>query len=301
MTMLVDLRLAAVAGLPLVDDADIDWEHAHELTYVLHQRVRYTYTTPACDLRQRMMLVPPARHGDQMRLAHGVTTDATNARLQERLDNFGNVVTDIRVEAVPATIEFDAWTLLTRQPTKAPPHVPSARRLLRPSRLTEPDAYLADAAASLAGRRAPNHDTAEAICEWVWRTMRYEFGATDIGTTAADAIALGRGVCQDFAHVMVALCRLAGMPARYVSGHLLGEGGSHAWVEVLLPARRGGGSVAYALDPTHGDRTSTRHLTVAVGRDYTDVAPVSGTCVTREAGQMHVTKRAGVAAIEYAA
>ena len=57
---------------------------------------------------------------------------------------------------------------------------------------------------------------------------------TSIATTAAEALAGGRGVCQDTAHVMIALCRAAGLPARYVSGHLLGEGGTHAWVEVIV-------------------------------------------------------------------
>jgi transglutaminase-like putative cysteine protease len=105
--------------------------------------------------------------------------------------------------------------------------------------------------------------------------MRYTRGVTGVSTTAAEAFALGGGVCQDYAHVMLALCRLCGLPARYVSGHLLGEGATHAWIEVLLPD--GDGAVAHAFDPTHGVRTGLRHLTVATGRDYADVAPTSGT------------------------
>ena len=62
----------------------------------------------------------------------------------------------------------------------------------------------------------------------------YEWGVTGVETTAAEAWAAVRGVCQDYAHCMVAISRLCGLPARYVSGHLLGDGGTHAWVEVLV-------------------------------------------------------------------
>ena len=101
---------------------------------------------------------------------------------------------------------------------------------------------------------------------------------------------------------MVTLCRLAGIPARYVSGHLLGEGGSHAWVEALVPdGTRTHSRIVHAFDPTEGCRTGPRHLTVAVGRDYADVAPMSGSYTSSIPGTasipgtLHVTKRAGPA------
>ncbi len=94
------------------------------------------------------------------------------------------------------------------------------------------------------------------------RTLTYEFGVTGVHTTAADAVAGGRGVCQDYADIMLALCRAAGLPARYVSGHLVGEGGSHAWVEVVVtdvvggrdrPGRRGARSIRRTIGgPTAG-------------------------------------------------
>jgi transglutaminase-like putative cysteine protease len=83
---------------------------------------------------------------------------------------------------------------------------------------------------------------------------------------------------------------LAGIPARYVSGHLLGEGGSHAWVEVLRPSGRHW--VAEGWDPTHDRRTDDAYITVAVGRDYADVAPLSGTYDgTGVEGTLTVSKR----------
>ncbi len=112
------------------------------------------------------------------------------------------------------------------------------------------------------------------------RTMRgllvYEPGATDVMTRADAALALGRGVCQDFAHVMLAACRRAGIPSRYVSGYLydpLGQGevASHAWVDVL-DADRGWVSI----DPTHDREQTEAYVRVAVGRDYADVPPTRG-------------------------
>ena len=102
--------------------------------------------------------------------------------------------------------------------------------------------------------------------------MTYRFDATTVRTTAGQAWQGRHGVCQDMAHVMIAMCRARGLAARYVSGHLVGEGASHAWVEVHDEAT--GRPLAY--DPTHGRRTDLRYVTVAVGRDYRDVAPTAG-------------------------
>ncbi len=89
------------------------------------------------------------------------------------------------------------------------------------------------------------------------------------------------------------------MPARYVSGHLVGEGGSHAWVEVVAPdPERAGVAVAVAFDPTHDRRAGWGYLTVAVGRDYADVAPTSGSYEGTAAGRLTGSKRLGVVATE---
>jgi transglutaminase-like putative cysteine protease len=114
--------------------------------------------------------------------------------------------------------------------------------------------------------------------EWVRGRLRYEQGATTVSSSAADALAEGRGVCQDFAHLALALLRSAGIPARYVSGYLYpnedggaGEvqGQSHAWIEAWV------GDWA-PFDPTSGTTPGERHVVVARGRDYADVAPLKG-------------------------
>jgi transglutaminase-like putative cysteine protease len=107
-------------------------------------------------------------------------------------------------------------------------------------------------------------------------TFAYVPGATTVGTGLPEVLERRVGVCQDFAHVMLAVARQAGWPARYVSGYLLPRtseaiGESHAWIEVATPDGRWVG-----LDPTHGVVVRDGHVRVAVGRDYDDVAPVRG-------------------------
>jgi len=128
--------------------------------------------------------------------------------------------------------------------------------------------------------RCPTPDeTAQSIATWAGENLRYEPGATDVTTSAEEALARGRGVCQDFAHLTLALLRAAGIPARYVSGYLhpnpradIGEtveGQGHAWVEWWCGDWAG-------WDPTHREPISERHIIVARGRDYGDVAPLKG-------------------------
>src|SRR5258708_34108765 len=78
---------------------------------------------------------------------------------------------------------------------------------------------------------------ADSINDWVYQSMTSQYGVTGVRTTAAEALALGSGVCQDYAHVMLAVCRACGLPSGYVSGHLLDQGGTRAWLEAELPTR----------------------------------------------------------------
>lgn len=92
----------------------------------------------------------------------------------------------------------------------------------------------------------------------------YVPGKTGISTTAEKAWEIGCGVCQDYSHIMISLCRMAGIQARYAAGMLIGEGLSHAWVEVAQEGRW------YGLDPTNGVRVLANHIKISHGRDYGD-------------------------------
>jgi transglutaminase-like putative cysteine protease len=118
--------------------------------------------------------------------------------------------------------------------------------------------------------------TARAVMAAVHDALDYAPGTTTVKTTAAQALALGRGVCQDFAHVMIAACRALGQPARYVSGYVFAPrrgtaAASHAWVDVFVPGRGW-----LSLDPTHAAAQDGSYVRLAVGRDYADVPPTRG-------------------------
>lgn len=123
------------------------------------------------------------------------------------------------------------------------------------------------------------YEQAYALMTWIHQEFRYEPGSTTVNTHLEDAFALRCGVCQDFTHVMLGLCRAVGIPARYASGYLyngpkdslVGAQASHAWSEVYLPAA---GWIGF--DPTNNTLADERYVKVAVGRDYEDVAPVRG-------------------------
>jgi transglutaminase-like putative cysteine protease len=265
------------------------------ITYVLHQCFSYAYDAPIRELNHRLVVIPPRRHGDQRRRRHSVTVSVADARTTHRRDAAGNTVTRSRVPVVADRVEFVVEAVVERVGPDFDVLLPAAAltdaRLLRPTRLTAADPAIREVAASLAGQ--DRLASAERICTYVHETISYAHGVTSVATTAAEALAGGRGVCQDTAHVMIALCRVAGLPARYVSGHLLGEGGTHAWVEVIVADSAG--ARALAFDPCHGRRAGSDYLTVAIGRDYTDVAPTSGTYIGSARGTLTATKRLDVA------
>ena len=144
----------------------------------------------------------------------------------------------------------------------------------------------------------PLLEAAAALMERIHHEFEYDSKSTEVNTPALQALAQRRGVCQDFAHIMVACCRALGLPARYVSGYMLtepppgqarlvGADASHAWASVYLPralpadAPPPPGSVAPAgqwvdLDPTNNRAPGEDYITVATGRDYADVSPVRG-------------------------
>lgn len=110
----------------------------------------------------------------------------------------------------------------------------------------------------------------------------YTPGATGVDTPLADFVAGGRGVCQDYAHAMLGVCRQQGIPARYVSGYIyaganyLGAEATHAWVEAYLPAPEAAGGLWLGLDPTNDCRIGEAHVKIGHGRDFSDVSPVRG-------------------------
>ncbi len=123
------------------------------------------------------------------------------------------------------------------------------------------------------------HEQAMIFMGWIHQNFQYSPGSTMVSTRMDQAFHLRAGVCQDFTHVMLGLCRAVSIPARYASGYLyngpsdllVGAQASHAWCEVYLPYL---GWIGY--DPTNNTLADERYVKIAVGRDYEDVAPVKG-------------------------
>jgi len=112
-----------------------------------------------------------------------------------------------------------------------------------------------------------------ALMEFVFGFLKYESYSTHVHTHMAEVMRNRRGVCQDFAHLLIGLCRALKIPARYVSGYLATERASatHAWVEVFIPGQGWRG-----LDPTHNRQIGETYVKIGHGRDYADVPPISG-------------------------
>ena len=246
-------------------------------------------------------MIPRDSYRGQRLLHHELVVRGTEGdhRLAWERDEFGNRVARVNANRVPQAIDFEATFRLERtvEPSTAdgPPWRNDAERLayLRPTALTAPDKRLIDAALDIAHAAADAGERADLAQTWAAKSITYQFGITGYSTPAAMALHLGRGVCQDYAHILLVVLRLLNVPARYVSGHLIGEGAPHAWVEAFVE-RRDGGVEVIGLDPTHSRRTRLDYLTVAVGRDFADVSPTSGTFSGPAIGRLAATKRAEV-------
>jgi transglutaminase-like putative cysteine protease len=243
------------------------------IRYRLRQSFLYEYDGSARDLVHRLVVVPPPVHGDQHLRRGTVEVSDPTADVRWHQDAFGNRHCIVRLARVPPRLEMIVSVETER--SGGPPATPRTHPTVSSARLRQASALTAanDEITALGRQHTVPGDvlgTAEAFCALVSDRLSYGFGATDVDTTAAEALAAGTGVCQDHAHLMLALCRSVGIAARYVSGHLVGQGGTHAWTEVLVPGR------AVPFDPCHGRRADDRYLTVAVGRDYRDVPPTSG-------------------------
>jgi transglutaminase-like putative cysteine protease len=179
------------------------------------------------------------------------------------------------VETAPAEALDDSATWeLVRRPDVADRYV----ELLVPTTYAPVDPSLRAIALEVTSDMTPA-GAVHAVSAWVRLAMRYEPGTTHVATSAIEAWRQGSGVCQDFAHLTLVLLRELGIPARYTSGYLYPQadaavgdtviGASHAWVEAWLGAWQ-------PVDPTNGEPVGERHVTVARGRDYSDVAPLHG-------------------------
>lgn len=160
-------------------------------------------------------------------------------------------------------------------PYQLPDKEPTPLFLL-PSKLTTATNSMVEIAQAFTQKSALSQ--ACALSTWVYQHMHYQPGSTQSSTTAAEALAQGKGVCQDYAHILLALCRTAHIPARYVNGFMEGEGATHAWVEVYDQ------SAWWGIDPTNNRQIEWGYIKLSHGRDAED-CPVNRGVFTGTATQ----------------
>ena len=163
--------------------------------------------------------------------------------------------------------------------------VPPAVYLRDTGAFTRADARITELAQEAMQGRNGALDIAHGLSEACSKAIEYRAGVTQASTTAAEAVALGGGVCQDHAHTIIAMARVAGLPARYVSGYLFSGDtqhlASHAWAEAWIDG------LWYCFDITNGMSRPQRHLKLAIGLDYLDACPVRGMRRGGGSEQMH--------------
>lgn len=185
----------------------------------------------------------------------------------ETEDSFGNReiygVIEEPHQSFQVKVEGVAKTGLGERERASKPHQLGIFRY--PSVCTRPGRHLERYMASLSMAKDMSvMDKGVFLMHRLYQDFQYEKGVTDVATTAEEAMGLGRGVCQDYAHILIALLRMHRIPARYVVGMMVGEGFSHAWVEMEE------GGAWYGLDPTNDVLVGEDYIKISHGRDYED-------------------------------
>ncbi|MFA5950216.1 MAG: transglutaminase family protein [Hyphomicrobium sp.] len=241
----------------------------------------YRYQTPARYSIQSLRLTPPSFDGQEV-LSWTISAPGFDKAVQFR-DGFGNTVhlatmsglhEGIAIEA-SGIVETEDRCGIIRGLNEAAPR----RVFLRETAKTLPDKAIRDLARKIGGGRESKDslDCLHALMNEVRDAVEYEIGATHEHTSAAEALAAGKGVCQDHAHVFISAARVLGIPARYVNGYFLSgtlapSEAHHAWAEAWV---EGLGWVGF--DPANGMCPTERYVRLACGFDASTASPIRGT------------------------
>ena len=285
------------------------------MIYDIRHITRYNYETSVASARCVIRLTP--RECNQQRLLrHTIETKPKLDNIRERVDFFGNHVTEatirepherlqivltarvnVRRMAPPAAALTPAWDIVARDALKAfrldaeaPVH------MLFPSRLAPFYAPTTQYVRVSFPKGRPILEGASELMTRIRSDFSYDPNATEVATPLAAAFENRRGVCQDFAHIMISGLRGIGVPAAYVSGYirtipapghplLEGADASHAWVAIWC-----GDAFGWIhLDPTNAMVVDDNHIVTAIGRDYADVAPIDGIIVGAGGQELEVS------------
>jgi transglutaminase-like putative cysteine protease len=279
------------------------------LRYEIAYRSDYRYDAPVAGNHNRLRMRPFSA-GTQRCEHFDVRVDPEAVR-HDHDDLFGNSVTEILVPQRHERLRIEVDALVATTEPLPPPEAAWAvlrtdayreaagiyRYALRPDDAPDGlrpliDEVRSDSPAETAGR----------VTTLLHERFEYRSGATTVDTTAEQFAELGAGVCQDFAHLAIALLRENDIAARYVSGYFFttpddsgasAEVETHAWVEALLPVAGDGEHTWHPIDPTNGIPAGDAHVKIGHGRWYGDVPPVEGTFTGQASSEIeaHVTMR----------
>jgi transglutaminase-like putative cysteine protease len=268
------------------------------MRYRIRHVTRFTYDQPASESHNEVRLQP--RDSIRQRTLGFRLEITPPAAVINYRDAFGNAVHAVSIHAPHNELMVSADSLIERQPPRELSSNDQFENFLRNDNLRSQEEYdflspsryipFSDQLKKFFWMVRPRMNESVAdycrrVVAWVCDQFAYEPGRTNVHSDVNHVLSTGAGVCQDFAHLTIGVLRLAGVPARYVSGYLaprlggrpIGSQASHAWLEVMLP------DGWFGFDPTHGSRVTDHHLRLAAGRDYADVPPIRG--VYRSAGK----------------
>lgn len=259
------------------------------LLNVKHETV-FSYSAPVAESCMEFRLTP-ATDANQKVISH--RREVRGARtIRQHMDSWGNTVSYFTISAPHTEVEVVFESVVETASTPWRPRGMSDKVVaeaspfwqetlydwLYPTPLTGDSPQLDGYLTRFRGLDPSNvEQTVEAVREDIYSHFRYDTESTTTATTAQDLLRLGGGVCQDFSHLMIAVLRRLGVPARYVSGYVVTDSweeaalASHAWVEALDVHRGWLGA-----DPTHNRWAEGQHIRIGVGRDYADVPPNKG-------------------------
>lgn len=247
------------------------------MRYEILHNTHYEYETPVSYLIQLLRLTPRSGAGQNViSWSIGAPT-----RLQPQIDVFGNHTHIMTITQPISTLDIDVRGVVEIN-EDASGHRFSGMDGISPyiftqaTHFTEANEELTDFAKQYISGPQISESQALRLMQAVQEKIAYTTGSTQVTTTAKEAFAQGRGVCQDQAHVFLACARALGVPARYISGYLntgdVGHVASHAWVDVYTDAHEW-----LSIDITNTCITDGRHCRLAIGRDYDSACPVRGT------------------------
>ena len=260
------------------------------MRFRVFHRTRYLYRSPVRDSYNEVRLRPAT--DDKSRLEFFLLKTHPPTRLQHFRDNWFNYVHFFDLPEPHSSLTIEAQsTINTTSPylDGKPLGVTFAalkadlddmvQPFLGSSKYVDISPEVWRLGIDIREERKDVFEVAEAVMHHIFREWSYAPNTTHAGTHMNEVMQTKCGVCQDFAHVMIGICRSLGIPTRYVSGylyngpdsHLRGAQASHAWCEIRLP-----GKGWFGLDPTNDTLADERHIKIATGRDYHDAAPVLG-------------------------